>query len=333
MHKNHFMKVDEKDVERLNRSLSEKFRSGDKWVAYDDYNGSVSSGNVTTFKNITAANKYCESHTGDCGEGEFYYFRFKPIINVLKSLTGADSIQKSQPHLNKLDEQIQEHAVMVTAHNYDRPLVETLADGLYHPVELKQQILSWKDIDSYQVIEHYYPKGMIYEVGHGSKSHGDFPSYYEAQKCFEQLVDKHTSGTEFPELKLIGKIKGQELALDFEDFPQPGTGVLFKIANRVYAPHPEKRYEVNQQNQLDKPLDIHQRKMAKFNWIKSTLEFFDGALKKVLPNAKIDFLNFSSLSSRPVDIINPLKQAVTSDQQLTQGEKTQSQGLRFKPGL
>ncbi len=35
------MKIEEKDVERLNQSLSRKLRLGDKWVAYDDYNGTV----------------------------------------------------------------------------------------------------------------------------------------------------------------------------------------------------------------------------------------------------------------------------------------------------
>jgi hypothetical protein len=326
------MRVDEKEADRLNRSLSEKFRSGDKWVAYEDHKGTVSSQDITTFRHIGSARAFCEDNMGGYGDEEFYHFKFKPIINVVKSLTGADSPQKSQTGLNRLDDQIREHSVISTGHNYNKPLVETLPDGLYHPVGLKQQILPWTDIESYQVIEHYYPKGMIYEVGHGYKSHGDFPSYYEAQRCFDQLVDKHTNGPESPEIKLIGKIKGQDLALDFEDFPQLGTGILFKIANNVSGERP-KRYEAQQTNALDKPIEIEQRKMAKFNCLKSTLEFFDGALQKVLPIAKIAFMNFGSLSLDPVEIINQLKQTVAGDQQLKQSEKTQSQGLRFKPGL
>jgi hypothetical protein len=328
------MRVEEKDVDRLNQSLSKKFRSGDKWVAYeDDYKNTVTSGVIETFKNIGAANRHCENNTGYdyYGESESRHFKFQPIVNVIKSLSGDTSQPIGAADLDRLAEQIHQHAVFTTAYHWKEPIVDVLADGKYHPVEVHQQILPWKDIESYEVNAHFYPKGMIYEIGHSRKSHGVFGSYYEAQKCFEGLMEKYARDSDVPELKLIGKIKGQELTRDFEDFPQPGTGVLFKMANPQNGEGGMKKYVPKQMAELDKPISVVQRKMAKYNLRTAVLEFFDGCLQKVAPGAKIPFMNFGSLSTSPVEIVSSMKQTVSGDEQLNQGQE-KKHGLRLKPG-
>ncbi len=327
------MRVEEKDIDRLNKSLSQSFRSGDKWVAYQDNKCTFGSGNIATFKHISAADKYCESNTGDdYGNSEFRHFQFQPILNVIKSLSGDGSQPKSTADLKRLEEQILEHSVVGTAHNWKQPIVDVLADGRYHPVGINQQILPWKDIESYKVNAHFYPKGMIYEIGHGGKSHGEFGSYYEAQKCFEQLMAKYSNDRDAPELKLIGKIKGQDLALNLEDFPESGSGVLFKMANLVCSEGRERKFVAEQNAELDKPIDIVQKKMVKYNLRTRVLEFFDGCLQKVAPGAQIPFMNFGSLSSKPVEIVRSMKQTVSGDEQLNQAQE-KKQGHRLKPGL
>lgn len=324
------MEIEESNVAKVINYLSRMFRSGDKWVAYNDYRSPVDSGNLTTFRQITSASAYCENNTGDnYGASEFRYFTFQPIINAIKALTGADATVKTGTDMNRLNEQIQQHCVTDTPHNYKKPLVDLLSDGLYHPVGVKQQILPWKDMESYQVIEHFYPKGMIYEVGHSHRSHGDFGSYYEAQKCFEQLMDKYKEDRDAPELKLIGKIKGQDLALDLEDFPQPGTGVLFKMANHVFGESGQRNYVAEQKTELDKPVDMVLHKMAKYNLRTAVLEFFDGSLQKVAPGAKVPFMNFGSLSKKPVEILSSVKKTLSGDEQLSHDqEKRQNQRLK-----
>lgn len=327
------MRVEERDVNRLNQSLSKMFRSGDKWVAYEDYKCTVGPDNMATFKHIGKADNYCEMNSGDdYGNSEWRIFNFQPILNVIKSLSGDGAQPISTADLKRLEEQIQEHSVVGTAHHWNQPIVDVLADGRYHPVGINQQILPWKDIESYEVIAHFYPKGMIYEIGHGRKSHGEFKSYYKAQKCFEQLMGKYSNDRDAPELKLIGKIKGQDLALNLEDFPESGTGVLFKMTNPVYTEGRERKYVAEQKAELDKPVDIVQQKMAKYNLRTAVLEFFDGCLQKVAPGAKIPFMNFGSLSSKPVEIVRSIKQTVSDDEQLNHGQ-VKKQGHRFKPRL
>lgn len=325
------MRVEEKDVNRLNQYLSKMYRSGDKWVAYEDSKCTVGSDNVATFKHIGKADNYCEMNSGDdYGNSDWRIFHFRPIINVIKSLSG-DGSQPKGADLKRLEEQIREQSVVGTAHNWNQPIAAVLADGKYHPVGVNQQVLPWKDIDGYEVIAHFYPRGPIYEIGHGRKSHGQFGSYYEAQKCFEQLTEKYSNERNAPELKLIGKIKGQDLALNLEDFPESGTGVLFKMANHVYSEGRERKYVAEQKAELDKPVDIVQQKMAKYNLRTAVLEFFDGCLQKVAPAAKVPFMSFGTLSTAPVEIMSSVKQTVSADDQLSQGhEKRHS--LRLKPG-
>lgn len=223
------MNIEEKDVSTVNRLLSQRFCLGDKWVSWDD-NGSVKPGSLETFKNIADANQYCEERQSLLPDDDFRFFKFKPIINALKSITGASNKSKNQVDGELLDAQIKQYPIH--PFNNATPLAELLSDGQYHPVKIEQQILPWKDIEKYTVIEHEYPRGMIYEVGHSSILHGSFPSYYEAQKRFDELVAKNGSWQLYnPEIKLIGNIKEQKLDFNLEDFPQPGTGVLFKIAN------------------------------------------------------------------------------------------------------
>lgn len=79
-------------------------------------------------------------------------------------------------------------------------------------------------------------------------------------------------------------------------------------------------------------MDILLIKMAKFNSYNSTLDFYDGTLQKVPPNAKVDFMNFDHLCTSPVKVTNTLQQAVSRFDSL-QKEDVKIRGLRFKSGF
>lgn len=325
------MTIEENDVNQVSRSLSQKFRSGDKWVAWASFNGSVCRENLMTFRKIADAYKYCDENTGQSGEDDFYYYKFKPIINVLKDLSGASSLSQNRIDISRLEEQIKQYPI--EAYNNDKPLVEILSDGHYHPISIQQQVNPVADIDSYVVNGHKYPTGMIYEVGHSTRNFGEFKSLKEAQQLFDELVSKQDiSALGTPEYKLIGKIKGQALALDMEDFPQKGTGVLFQIANCLKNEDGVRKYEIQQVNGFDRPVEIELHKMARYNGHNSTLEFFDGELKKVAFNAKVDFMCFFQLSSDAVHINKPLQQSVSGENS-SQKEDVKIEGRRFKPGF
>jgi hypothetical protein len=323
------MTIEERDVAAVSQLLSQKFSTGDRWVAWENSAIPTSTHDLVTFKSNVEANKYCESQIDYLSEN-LRSWSFKPITNLLKSISGP-STQQIGINPQKVQEAISNHPV--SAYSYNKSLPELLVDGQFHPVKIKQEMLPWVDISSFVVNEHHYPQGMIYEIGHTSKKIGEFDKYYDAQKCFERLIEKYNSiQYESPELKIIGKIKGQELALNFEDFPQSGTGILFRMANRGWEDPKVRKYEITQSNDLGKPIVIDQQKLAKYNRLTSTLEFFDGELKKVGVNDRIKFMHFGSLSVDPVQIVNANKQTLGVDQK-DQAEQHKQRKRKFRHGL
>jgi hypothetical protein len=184
------MEVEEKDVDRLVQFLFKKFRAGDKWGAFDDCIPTAGVNDITTFKHIAPANKYCKEYSGYMyGTSEHYSYydcNFKPILNLIKSLSGDGSEPKSTRNLDRLAEQIQEHSLIAASSTfYHRAIFDLLADGMYHPVGVKQQIHPWKDIENYEVIADFLPERGIYEIELTHGRMGVFGNYYQAQKCFE----------------------------------------------------------------------------------------------------------------------------------------------------
>jgi hypothetical protein len=143
-------------------------------------------------------------------------------------------------------------------------------------------------------------------------------------------MDKYASDLDMPWLNLIGKIKGQVLTLNYEGVPLPGSGVFFKLAYPIDHDGSEPKYVAKQIADVDKPIDIVQHKMAKYNFRAASLEFFDGSLQKVASGARVPFMDFSSLSTRPVEIIPSLKQTVSANQQLNHGREKKHRH-RFRP--
>lgn len=300
------MKIEEKDSRTFYRFLLQCYRAGDKWVAWDVYKGPVAPKDLMTFKYIEAANKFCDIHSGEVGD-EFYHFEFMPIFNVLKSLSGAIGFSQNTANIQKLEEQIRYYNIDL--YGIDQSLVSLLSEGIFLPITICQQIPRI-DIVSYVVIEHHYPQEMACRFCHSSINHGNYSNYQDAKACFDQLVEKFNKPGELsPEIKIIGKIKGQELALNYEDFPLHGTGVLFEMANASWNTG-EKRYEVEMNNEPDQPVDLYQHKMAKFNCRKSAIEFYDGALRAVLPDTRVDYMSFDNISTRPVKITDSLQRAI-----------------------
>lgn len=293
------MQVAELDVAKFTRLLTDKYKRGDRWLAYDRSQPAEAYDLLfNTFKDIASAQQCCEGMNMNAGFDEAYRdYTIQPIINVLKSLS---AVRKADSRIDavKLNEQLSLYPISPL--RKEDNLLEQLADGLYHPVKYHKEVQPDKDTESYLVIEHKYPEGMIYEIGHSSLKHPPVPTYQEAQKLFDSMIE-HYNGRQFqPEIKMIGTIKGQQLNLDFEDHPETGTGIVFSVANPL-----EKRgqYQTQIINKPDSSIPIVLQKMAKFNRMNGTLEFFDGHLRKVAADAKVPFMPFSHLSTAPLELI------------------------------
>jgi hypothetical protein len=287
------MQVYEKNVEGLNKYLSQMLRCGDNWVAYDSDSDPANLKNVMTFKKICTASRYCEMHSWFC-EQERHFYEFQPILNVVNLLGGGSAIQKSDTGLKQLEDQLMHFSITHCKEYVD--LIKKLGDGQFHPVKLLRKVVPSNDIESYTVIEHFYPEWTTYTVFDSLIFHEGFSSFYDAQRFLNHLMDKYANSTNSPDLILIGKINCQEVELDFEYFPQPGTGILYKYASPKSSGKDKIKYEVERINEPGMAVDVVQHKMAKFDWLTSTLEFFDGAMQKVSPYAPVPYLDFQRLA-------------------------------------
>lgn len=293
------MQIEEQDIRKIRRLLIEQRKAGYQWIAYDTFKPACTNDvYFNTFKDIDSAYQYCEEKNYSAGYGESNWdYAFKPIINVLQSLTVTKKADKPIDS-TILQEQLSRH--LVQPYKYCDNLATLLADGQYHSIKHQQEI-PVKDFDRFIIIEHKYPDSEIYEQGHSSLSHPSVTSFAAAQQLFDQIVQNYTGRSFQPELKILGTIKGQELSLNLEDFPHSGTGILFTVAN---ADRPQGSYISKQFNDPFQPTSVLQHKMAKFNRLTSTLEFFDGHLQKVAPSAKVAYMNFNHFSSAPLQVIS-----------------------------
>lgn len=287
------MQVYEKNVDGLNNYLSQMLRCGDHWVAYDSDNDPANLNNVMTFQKIYTASRYCDMHSWFCEE-ERHFYEFQPILNVVNELAGGTAVQKSETGLKKLEDQLLQFPITHCKEYVD--LAKRLANGLYHPVKLVRKVIPRNDIESYTVIEHFYPEWTTYKVFDSLTFHEGLTSFNDAQKCLYQLMDKHTNNAGSPDLILIGKINGQKIEMDFEYFPQLGTGIQYIYASPKSCGNGKIKYEVERKNEPGMTVDVVQHKMAKFDWITSSLEFFDGAMRKVSPFAPVPFMDFQRLA-------------------------------------
>ena len=282
------MLICQRDIDGLNGYLLHMLRSGDQWVAYDKNNGGPDAGNALTFLNLNAAGRYCELHTSFYEPSPIECV-FQPIHNAIETLAGSPSARRNNTDYKKLEEVIKQYSLSLHTKGCD--IIEKLADGLYHPVAVTHTVLPWQDIEGYSVIELFPARKCAYEAGQLTTTHGGFTSYYDAQKCFQQLLEKYACRGVQPELNLIGQVKDPKPTLIADRFCLHEAGVLFKCATSGTYNSSGSQYEVAVMNAPDKPIDLVQQKIVKFDGQTSALEFFDGALRKVTANAKVQFMD------------------------------------------
>lgn len=321
------MVIDEKNKRELKAYLLREFCAGNKWVAFDHKAQHLTCDDVQCFRTLAAGSGFCERMRDDCyGQVEPSYYYLKHLGATLREMSGVSVSDKIDT--GRLQEEINKHP-LEGCHERQN-IVNELAKGELCPAFYKKTI-DLPDIQNYTLIAHWYPRGLVYEIGHQFKVLNSFKELDEGLgvlKSEAAHVSRPVEGQR-PELLLIGEIKNKKLQLDYEAVPDKNTGFVFAIANPQSHSAIESEYDI-QKLWTGKPFDLKEPLLAKFNTMNSSLEFYDGNLKKISPQDTIEYFDFRYFDTRPFQIVNLQKKTIAGDEQLNQQEEQQKFTERLK---
>lgn len=321
------MVIDEKNKRELKAYLLREFCKGNRWLAFNDGVEHLTRDDVQCFRKLTTADNFCEQLRDDrYGQVEPSFYSLKHLGGTLREMSGITVSVKIDA--KTLQEEISKHPLECFCSGQN--IVNELAKGEICPLFYKKKV-DQSDIQHYSIVGHLYPKGAIYEIGHRLKVIKCCNDLDEGLRCLKSeasglcgMVDGQR-----PELLLIGEIKNKKLQLDYEGLPAKNTGFVFAKANPKSFSAAESAYDI-ESYWKGRPFDLKEPVLAKFNTMHSCLEFYDGNLKKVLPQDSIEYFDLRYFDSSPIQIVNLQKKTITGDEKLNEQEKQQKFTKRLK---
>lgn len=320
------MIIDEKNKRELKAYLLRELCVGSKWLAFDDRVDYVTRHDVQCFRTLRQASAFCERVRDDCyGQVEPSFYDFKNLAATLRAMSGVSVADKIDVKSSMAE--IARHPL--ESFSKGENLVTELGKGELCPV-LYQKKVDLSDIENFRLIAHSYPKGSVYEIGHGFRVLKSCKELDEGLSCLKNEAAQLSvpAGGQRPELLLIGEIKNKTLQLDYEVSPDKNTGFVFARANPKSFSDARSEYEI-QSFWTGKPFDFKEPMLAKFNTANSNLEFYDGNLKKVSPKDVIEYIDLRYFDSSPAQIVN-LKKTIAGDERLNQEEAKQRLSYRLR---
>src|SRR6185312_6305783 len=163
----------------LFKLLKKNLNAGKPWVAFRESYPTLGRFDLGCFKSAKDAENFCRpSEYEENSEFEYRSFKYTSIEPILKQLVSAN---KTHPltlaNRTALKEELANHSI---GPNDNRPFqqwIDSMVKGELNAVTYKRTFIPKDEISEYHLHRHLYPRGTVYEVGHGRLPLGSFPRH------------------------------------------------------------------------------------------------------------------------------------------------------------
>ena len=295
------MTSEERNTNELKEFLLKQFRNGNKWLAFNPFVNQLTKEDVVCFKTLDETGEHCEST----------FMAFKLLAGAIREING----ESRHTLINREKSKEAVAQLPIESHIQGRDLVNDLASGEIQPLIYNRKIDPAFDIPNYYFIQHKQSGSQDNGTGHEWFIMELFDSFKEAESAFREKLNffRYLWDDNKPDLILVAGLVNQRLRLDMEGMPERNTGILLTTASPLYQVDQQmKLYEVNHWQSPACPV-LKQPMLAQFNPRNSTLNFYDGNLRKVQPGASIEFIKIDFYDFQPLKVGDGQKHSIDEE--------------------